>query len=88
MKFEIPQIIRSYIEDEKNVPLIDVKGTLWHHITEEEKNALVRLAADLDRIPTEVFESLTDAEKWRLSCAWNDANRIVRNSVIKEVKTK
>lgn len=84
MKIEIPQIIRSYIEDEKSVPLIDIKGTYWYHITEEEKNALVRLAADLDRIPTEELESLTDAEKWTLSCAWHDANRIVRNSVIRE----
>lgn len=83
MKIEIPQIIRSYIEDEKNVPLIDIKGTLWYYITEEEKNALVRLAADLDRIPNEEFQRLTDAEKWTLSCAWNDACRIVRNSVIK-----
>jgi dTDP-glucose pyrophosphorylase len=83
MKFEITQIIRSYIDDEKNVPLIDVKGTYWYHITEEEKNALVRLAADLDQIPNEEFQRLTDAEKWTLSCAWNDANRIVRNSVIR-----
>ena len=85
MKIEIPQNIRAYIESERNVPLIDIKGTLWYHITEEEKNALVRLAADLDAIPNEEFERLTDAEKWRLSCAWHDANRIVRNSVIKEV---
>lgn len=84
MKIEIPQIIRSYIDDERNVPLIDVKGTYWYHITEEEKNALVRLAADLDAIPCEEFESLTEEEKWRLSCAWHDAKRIVRNSIIRE----
>ena len=84
MNFEIPQITRSYIDDERNVPLIDIKGTYWYHITEAEKNALIRLAADLDAIPNEEFQSLTDAEKWRLSCAWNDAQRIVRNSVIKE----
>ena len=85
MKFEFPKIIRSYIEDESAVPLIDIKGTLWYHITEEEKKALIQLAADLDRIPNEEFLSLTDAEKWRLSCAWNDAKRIVRNSVVREV---
>ena len=84
MKIEIPNIIRAYIEDETSVPLIDIKGTLWYHITEEEKSALVKLAADLDKIPNEEFLSLTDAEKWRLSCAWNDAKRIVRNSVLKE----
>lgn len=84
MKIEIPQIIRSYIEDEKSVPLIDIKGTLWYYITEEEKNALVQLAADLERIQSEEFQRLSDAEKWTLSCAWNDADRIVRNSVIKE----
>lgn len=83
MKIEIPQIIRSYIEDERNVPLIDVKGVYWYHITEDEKNALIKLAADLDAIPNEDFERLSDAEKWRLSCAWNDADRIVRNSVIR-----
>ena len=84
MNFEIPQIIRAYIEDERSVPLIDVKGTYWYHITEEEKKALIRLAADLDAIPTEEFERLSDAEKWALSSAWHDANRIVRNSIIKE----
>ena len=84
MKIEIPQIIRSYIDDEKNVPLVDIRGTLWYYITEAEKNALVQLAADLDAIPNEEFLSLSDAEKWRLSCAWNDAMRIVRNSVIRE----
>ena len=85
MEIKMPESIRSYIEDERNVPLIDIKGTLWYHITEEEKSALVQLAADLDRIPDEEFQCLTDAEKWKLSCAWNDAKRIVRNSVIKEV---
>jgi hypothetical protein len=84
MKIDFPQIIRAYIEDEKNVPLIDIKGTLWYHITEEEKSALIQLAAELDAIPNEEFLSLSDAEKWRLSCAWNDAMRIVRNSVIRE----
>lgn len=84
MKIEIPNIIRAYIEDETSVPLIDVKGTLWYHITQEEKSALVKLAADLDAIPNEEFERLTDKEKWTLSCAWNDAKRIVRNSVIRE----
>lgn len=85
MNFEIPAIIRAYIEDESAVPLVDVRGTYWYHITKEEKNALVQLAADLDKIPREEWESLTDGEKWALSCAWNDATRIVRNSIIKEV---
>lgn len=84
MEITIPQNIRAYIESERNVPLIDIKGTLWYHITEEEKNALIRLAADLDAIPREEWERLPDGEKWRLSCVWHDANRIVRNSVIKE----
>jgi hypothetical protein len=86
MKIKVPDLIRAYIEDEKNVPLVDVRGTYWYHITEEEKSALVQLAADLDAIPNEEFERLTDAEKWRLSCAWHDANRIIRNSVIREEK--
>ena len=86
MKIEIPEIIRSYIRDERTVPLIDIKGTYWYHITEEEKAALVKLAADLDAIPIGEFERLDDAEKWQLSSAWHDANRIVRNSVIKEVR--
>ena len=84
MNIKMPELIRSYIEDESTVPLIEIKGTLWYHITEEEKKALLQLAADLDKIQNEEFEKLTDAEKWRLSCAWHDANRIVRNSVIKE----
>lgn len=84
MKIEFPKIIRSYIEDESTVPLIKIKRTLWYHITRDEKNALIQLAADINAITYEEFENLTDQEKLTLSCALNDAIRIARNSVIRE----
>ena len=84
MSITIPENIRQYIEDETTVPLIDIKGTLWYHITQAEKEALTALMRDLDSVPSDEFNSMPDSEKWRLSCAWNDANRIVRNSVIRE----
>ena len=83
MRYAPPKIIKAYIEDEKSVPLIEHKRALWYHITEEERAALVQYIATLDRIPREEWENLPDAEKWRLSCAILDAERIVRNCIIK-----
>lgn len=83
MKYAPPEIIKSYIEDEKSVPLIEHKRSLWYHITEEERDALAQYIATLDRIPREEWEALPEADKWRLSCAINDAERIVRNCIIK-----
>lgn len=84
MYITIPENIRQYIDDESTVPLIDIKGTLWYHITQTEKEALIAFAKELDSITGDEFNSMPDSEKWRLSCAWNDANRIIRNSVIRE----
>ena len=83
MKYAPPKIIKSYIEDEKNVPTVANKRSLWYHITEEERDALVEYIATLDRIPATEFEAMQENEKWRLSCAINDAERIVRNCIIK-----
>ena len=83
MEIRIPKIIKKYIKDESTVPLVKIKGVLWYSITEEEKNALVALAAALDAMPGEEWERLTDSEKWEISSVLNDAERIAKNSVIR-----
>jgi hypothetical protein len=84
MKIHIPENIRKYVENERTVPLVDIKGTLWYSITEEEKAALVAFVADLDAMPRGEWLSLPEPERWVLACMLNDAERIIRNSVIKE----
>lgn len=83
MKITIPENIKNYIADEKTVPLVDIKGTLWYSITDAEKASLQKFVRDLDAIPCEEFAKLSDSEKWDLSWMFNDAERILRNSVIR-----
>lgn len=83
MKPNPPEIIREYIENIDSVPLVPFKGTLWYSITDEEKRALMQYRDDLDRIPYETWDALPDGDKWKLSCAWHDADRIIRNSIVK-----
>lgn len=85
MKFEIPENIRSYLEDESSVPLIPYKRSLWYHITKEEKASLVAFVASLDAMTRAEWEALTEDEKWTVSSWLYDAERIIRNSIIKEV---
>ena len=85
MKIVIPENIKRYIEDEKTVPLVRIKGTLWYSITEAEKASLKKLICDLDAIPNKEFVKLLNSEKWELSCMLNDAERILKNSVTREI---
>lgn len=75
--------IRKYIEDEKTVPLVKVKGSTWYSITEAERESLVRFIKELDSVSVTEWEVLTEGEKWAMSCAFNDADRILRNSIIR-----
>lgn len=84
MKITPPEIIRKYIEDERTVPLIGYKNSTWYYITAAEKAALIQFVADLDALARKEWDSLTDSEKWELSCACNDAERIVRESITRE----
>ena len=79
--------IQKYIEDEKTVPLVRINNILWYSITEAEKESLIAFLNALDSIPPSEWNELPETEKWDLSCAWNDANRILTNSVIREGKT-
>ena len=83
MIIEIPENIRRYVEDEKTCPLVKVKNVLWYSITPEEKESLARFLVALNAIPSDVFQTLPDGEKWRISCLWNDAERIYKNSIIR-----
>ena len=84
MKIEIPEIIRGYVEDERTFPLIAHKHSLWYHITAEEKAALVAFVATLDAMPREEWLNLPEPERWQISCMVHDAERIVRQSIVKE----
>jgi hypothetical protein len=83
MKLNPPEIIRAYIDSINSVPLVNVNGTRWFSITDEEKRALMQYRDDLDRIPRETWDALPVGDKWKLSCAWHDADRIIRNSIVK-----
>ena len=84
MKIQPPENVRRYIEDEKCVPLVKIKNTLWYHITATEAAGLSHFISVLDAITPPEWATLTDSEKWELSCAWNDAERILKNSIIRE----
>lgn len=83
MRVTPPENIKKYIEDEKSVPLVKIKNVLWYSITEEEKESLIVFLKALDSIPKSEWNEMPDSEKWDLSCAWNDAERILTNSVIR-----
>lgn len=84
MRIEPPANIVEYIRNIDSVPLVEINGVLWYSITEAEKAALREYAAALDATPREEWELMTDSEKWALACAWNDADRIARNSIIRK----
>lgn len=84
MKIVIPENIKRYIEDEKTVPLVRIKGTLWYSITEEEKASLRVLISELESISSIDWISLPESEKWHISCMLNDAERIYKNCVTQD----
>lgn len=81
MKITIPNNIKKYIEDQKTVPLVRIKGVLWYSITEGEKASLRMLISELNAISCLDWNSLLESEKWELSCMLNDAERILKNSI-------
>ena len=84
MKIQPAENIREYIENEKTVPLVSVKGVLWYAITPDEKRSLLQFIRELDAIPSNEWQALPESEKLALSCAWCDANRIYNNSILRE----
>ena len=78
--------IAHYLEHEDSVPLIEINGTRWYHITEEESILLKEFIAELDRIPEDVWRKYTESTILDYSYKGNLAERIVRNCVIRRTK--
>jgi len=79
----IPKTIQKYLEDESTVPLVDIKGTLWYSITQKEKDLLQKFVKELDAIPEEKWRKLPEDMILEYSHWGNLADRIVRNSVVR-----
>ena len=83
---KVPKTIQKYLEDESTVPLIDVKGTLWYYITQREKDMLKKFVDEIDRIPESTWRTWSEDVALQYSHWANLADRIVRNSKIRETK--
>ena len=83
---KVPKTIQKYLEDENSVPLIDVKGTLWYYITQREKDMLKKFVDEIDRIPESTWRTWSEDVALQYSHWANLADRIVRNSKIRETK--
>jgi hypothetical protein len=83
MKIIPPENIRKYVEDERTVPLVNIKNVLWYSITEEEKASLAEFLKAVDSVPEAVWRTWDEAETLALAALGNNASRILRNSVIR-----
>lgn len=83
MKIIPPENIRKYVEDERTVPLVNIKNVLWYSITEEEKTSLAEFLKAVDSVPEAVWRTWDEAETLALAALSNNASRILKNSVIR-----
>ena len=79
----IPDKIKHYLDDEKNVPLIGKQNSLWYYISLEEKELLAEFVAEIDRIPESVWRQYPEDVILEYSHKGNLAARIVHNCIIK-----
>lgn len=82
MKITPPENIRKYVEDERSVPLVKIKGVLWYSITKEENESLAKFLKAVDSVPENEWRSWSEAEILELAAVGNTANRILKNSII------
>lgn len=83
MKINPPEIIREYVENEGSVPLVKENGSLWYSITEEEKESLIQFLNAVDSIPEAEWRTWSDADTLELAAAGNNAQRIIKNCIIR-----
>ena len=80
----IPKNIESYVKNTDNVPLVDIKGTKWFLVTEDEFVALKKYLNEVDSVPEKIWRNLPK-EQIDVGCiCGNNADRIIRNCVIKD----
>lgn len=82
MKITPPENIRKYVEDERSVPLVKIKGVLWYSITKEENESLTKFLKAVDSVPEHEWRSWPEAEILELAAVGNSASRILKNSII------
>ena len=81
----IPENVKHYLENEKTVPLVEVKGTKWYYISKEEKETLQTFVKEVDKIPEKVWRNWPESEIFKYCGMGNVADRIVRNCITREV---
>ena len=84
----IPESVRHYLENEKNIPLVEVNRTKWYYISQKEKDMLAQFVIDIDKIPEKVWRNYPEDIIWKFSCMGNLADRVVRNCIVKEGEKK
>lgn len=78
----VPREIKKYVENTDNVKLVDIKGTKWFAITEHEKELIKEYLKEIDKIPERVWRNQPVSVIDYQCITGNNADRIVRNSVI------
>ena len=85
---QIPEKVKHYLENEENIPLVEVDRTRWYYISQEEKDILAQFVIDIDKIPEKVWRNYPEDVIWKFSCMGNLADRVVRNCIVREVEKK
>ena len=80
----IPENVKHYLENEKTVPLVEVKGTKWYYISKEEKETLQTFVREVDKIPEKIWRNWPESEILKYCDMGNIADRIVRNCITRE----
>lgn len=79
----LPDNIKSYLENTDNVPTKEIEGTLWFDITQEEKEQLEQFVNYIDTISEDVWRKWDEKTKLNMSSYANNADRICRNCTLK-----
>ena len=79
----LPDNIKSYLENTDNVPTKEIEGTLWFDITQEEKEQLEQFVNYIDTISEDVWRKWDEKTKLDMSSYANNADRICRNCTLK-----
>ena len=83
MKIMPPENIRNYVEDERSVPLVNIKGVLWYSITKDEKESIAQFLKAVDSVPESEWRTWPETEVLELAAMGNNASRILKNSIIR-----
>ena len=78
----VPREIKKYLENTDNVKTVPVKNSLWFAVTEHEKELIKEYLKEIDKIPERVWRNQPVSVIDYQCITGNNADRIVRNSVI------